>query len=405
MSEPVRKPSSPWKIVGIVVGAIVLSIVALVVYASLAGSRKFAHMQELSRARLAEVRNSDARRPLLRGGAGEKGNAWDEYALAQAEVKKFAHANRLGEIVDRGPKADPEIGKAALAAHGVAIEHLRRGAARESSRYPYEWEKGPNAPMAPMMLLMQTASLGVLQARALVDAGKPRESAGVLLDVCQYGRDFGADGTVIALMIGVAILGNGFNEIRDQLAAGKFDRASLEDLDRGLETLDATYPSWGQTLINEALLFGGLLDENVAGGWGPQRMLYADAVERIHEAMVLAAKADTLPWAESQKELKRIEKVSAKSWNPISNIAAPSMMGTSSIVRQRRAQLRTLRIAVHSAATGKLLDLDDPLGAKMRTEEKDGTLRIWSIGKDGVDDGGTGDWKPESKDIVLEVKK
>jgi hypothetical protein len=134
-------------------------------------------------------------------------------------------------------------------------------------------------------------------------------------------------------------------------------------------------------------------------------MLYADAVERIHLAMVAAAKAESLPWAECQTELKRIETESSEAWNPISRIAAPSMVRQSSIARQRRAHLRALRIGVHAAATGKLLDLDDPFGAKMRSEEKDGKLRIWSVGKDGVDDGGTGDWKAESKDIVLELKK
>jgi len=404
MNEPVRKRASPWKIVGIVVGVIVLSIVALVLWASVAGSRKFAHMQEKSRARLAEVRSADARRPVLRGTA-EKGNSWDDYEKAQAEVKNFGQVSRLGEIVDRNPKADPEIAKAALAAHGAAIDHLRRGAGRESSRYPYEWEKGVNMPMPPLTAATQMANLAVLQARALVDDGKPRESAGVLLDVCQFGRDFGADGTLIAHMIGIAILANGFNEIRDDLTAGKFDRDALEDLDRGLEALDGSFPNWGQTLINEALLFGGLLDESMAGSFGPQRMLMADAVERIHEAMLAASKADALSWSESQKELQRIETTSKKAWNPISSIAAPSMVRSSSIGRQRRAQLRTLRIAVHWAATGKLLDLDDPFGAKIRTEEKDGKLRTWSVGKDGADDGGAGDWKTGHGDIVLELKK
>jgi hypothetical protein len=404
MNDPVRKRTSPWKIVGIIVGMIVLSIVGLVLYAGVAGARKFERMKQLSLVRLAEVRNADARRPVLRGTA-EAGNAWDDYLQAQAEVKKFAKAGRLGLIVDRSPKEDPAIAKEALAAHGVAIDHLRRGAGRASSRYAYEWEKGVNMPLPPMSLANQLASLGVLQGRAFAEDGKPREAAGVLLDVCQYGRDFGADGTMISYMIGVAILANSLNEIRDHLGAGKFDKVALEDLDRGLETLDGSYPSWGQTLINEALLFGGLLNEEMAGGWGPQRMLYADAVERIHEAMVAAAKADLLPWLESQAELQRIETASAKAWNPISSIAAPSTVRQSAIARQRRAHLRALRIGLHWASTGKLVELDDPFGAKMRTEEKDGKLRIWSVGKDGVDDGGTGDWKAESKDIVLDLKK
>ena len=41
---------------------------------------------------------------------------------------------------------------------------------------------------------------------------------------------------------------------------------------------------------------------------------------------------------------------------------------------------------------------------KLRHDEKDGKLKVWSTGKDGVDDGGTGEFNPkESKDIVLEI--
>jgi len=402
MNEPVRKRTSPWKIVGIVVAVIVLSIVALVVWASVAGIRKFERMREKSRAYLAEVRASDDRRPVLRGTV-EKGNAWDDYALAQAEVKKFAKANRLGEIVDGSPKADPEIAKEALAAHGAAIELLRRGAAREASRYPYDWEQGVDMKTPSLMVAIYTANFGILKARALIAEGKPREAAGVLLDLCQYGRDFSADGIMISYMVGIALLMTPFNDIRDHL--DKFDAAALEDLDKGLETLDGSFPDYGKTLMNEALLFGGLLNESAVGGSGPAKLLHADAVERISESMAAAAKAETLSWAEAQKELQRIETEATKTWNPISRIASPSMIKSGSIGRQRRAQLRLLRIAIHLKATGKLLDLDDPFGAKMRTEEKDGRVRIWSVGKDGVDGGGIGDWKTESNDVVLELKK
>jgi len=402
MNESVPKRTSPWKIVGIVVAVIVVSIVGLVVWASAAGIRKFERMREKSRAYLAEVRASDSRRPVLRGTA-EKGNAWDDYLLAQAEVKKFAKANRLGEIVDRSPKADPEIAKEALAAHGAAVDLLRRGACRESSRYPYEWEQGVNMKTPGLMEAIYTTNIGVLKARALIAEGKPRDAAGVLLDVCQYGRDLTADGVIISYMVGTALLMNAFNDIRDNF--DKFDPAALEDLDKGLEALDASFPNYGKTLMNEALLFGGLLNDSMTGGSGPTKLLHADAVERISDSMAAAAKAETLSWAEAQKELKRIETEASKAWNPISKIASSSMLQSGSIARQRRAQLRALRIGVHLKATGKTLDLDDPFGAKMRSEEKDGTVRIWSVGKDGVDDGGIGDWKSESKDVVLELKK
>ena len=397
------KRLSAWKILGIVVGVIVLSVVALIVWASAAGSRKLARMEERSRAHRAAVKAADGRRPVLRGEAQE-GNAWDDYALAQAEVKKFPNALRLGEIVDRTPKADPEIAKAALAAHAVALDHLRRGAGRTSSRPPLDWDQGARMRLPPMSESSGTANLAVLHARALVAEGKSREAAGVLLDVCQYGRDQAADGVVISYMVGLAILSNALTEIKDHVAAGSFDKAALEDLARGVEVLEGSFPRFGKVVMNEALLFSGGLLEETAGG-GPLRIVLGDAVEKMADAMEATAGTESLSWAEAQNEIRRIETEAQNSWNPIAKMAIPSLSGSGRLGRQRLAHLRILRVAVHAAAAGRILDLDDPFGAKLRTEESAGKLKIWSVGADGVDDGGAGDWKTCVKDILLEIKR
>jgi hypothetical protein len=66
-------------------------------------------------------------------------------------------------------------------------------------------------------------------------------------------------------------------------------------------------------------------------------------------------------------------------------------------------------MAAHYRATGEVLELEDPLGAKMRTVKTGGTLQIWSVGSNGVDDGGAGTFKPQAgkaqSDIVLEVER
>ncbi|RPH38000.1 MAG: hypothetical protein EHM91_14375, partial [Planctomycetota bacterium] len=305
MAEPVRKRTSAWKILGIVVGVMLVSVIALLFWVRAAGARKVARMQERSRARLENVKGADYRRSVLRG-AAQEGNAWDDYAQAQAEVKKIPKAMKLGELVERSPKADPELGKAALAAHGVAIDHLRRGAGRATARYPYDWEQGSTMRMPGLLEINNTSNLAVLQARAFIDEGKPREAAGTLLDLAQYGRDTGADGVLIAYMIGIAQLGRALDETKDLLLAGKLDPGALEDLDRGLERLDGTFPSHGQAMLNDALLFGGSMIESAGGGWWEQ-LLIADASERTSDAMALAAKTESLPWGEAQNEIRRIE--------------------------------------------------------------------------------------------------
>jgi len=131
----------------------------------------------------------------------------------------------------------------------------------------------------------------------------------------------------------------------------------------------------------------------------------ADAVERIHESMSAARRSESLPWAEAKKELDRIEAEAKEAWNPISSIASPSLVKSGTIGRTRQAQVRMLRVAVHWALSGQVLDQGDPYGARLRTEESPGKLKIWSVGKDGVDDGGTGEWKADAKDITLEIKR
>ena len=56
--------------------------------------------------------------------------------------------------------------------------------------------------------------------------------------------------------------------------------------------------------------------------------------------------------------------------------------------------------------TGALPELEDPFGGKLLSSEKDGKVKVWSVGRDRVDDGGKGDWKPNpGPDIVLEFDK
>src|SRR5712675_90585 len=137
MSGAGTKRGSGWKRVGLVVACLLVVAVSVFLYAGIAGGAKFKRLHAMAKARLADVKAMDGRRPVLRGTA-EAGNAWDDYALAIAETKKFADVKKLYDVVERTPKADPAVATAALANHGAAVELLRKGAGRDSSRYPYE---------------------------------------------------------------------------------------------------------------------------------------------------------------------------------------------------------------------------------------------------------------------------
>lgn len=405
MSQPAKRPPL-WKTVVLLLGALIGVLGALFVVTGVLGSRKFARMKEIAKARVEEMKTLDPARPVL-WGESTPGNAWDDYAKAVAEVKKFPDARKLLMSAQKSADADPAVAKSALALHGDdVLAHLRRGAGRATSRYPYEWEKGIGMALPALSDMNATASLAILKARALVEERKSRDAALILLDVCQFGRDLGADGVLISEMVGMSILNLALTEMRDVLSASRFDWPAHEDLGRSLGILDANLPRHDRALLNDALLLAGVADESMAGGgWGPQVMLLADGIERTSEWMTRAGKADALPWPESQKELQTIEAEAGRTWNPISSISVPSLVKMSRTYRERRAQLRIARVAAQFLRTGEVIPQDDPFGAKIQTKRTGDTLKIWSLGADGFDNLGVGDWKGEANDIVLEVTK
>ena len=92
--------------------------------------------------------------------------------------------------------------------------------------------------------------------------------------------------------------------------------------------------------------------------------------------------------------------------NPVARFMIPRLLLGHRAGRERRVQLTLLRVAAHYRATGEILDLDDPFGAKLITSKTGDHLKVWSVGRDGVDDGGLGDWRHTSgRDIVLDVDR
>jgi len=400
-----RKPAGRrgWEILGIVGGALFVCLAVIFIWVSVVAGRKYGELDARCRVSIEGARARDPLRPVLLGTA-EPGNACEDYALAFKELKKTKDFAKLALIVERHPKADLEFGKSALAEQGRALELLSRGARRSGSKWEYRWEDGSGMELPGLLASHHLASLGVLRGRSLAEGGKPREAAGILLDIAQMGRDIGSDGPMICEMIGIALLDQSFREIRDLLVAGSFDTDSLADLDAGLAVLDDNYMSHARILANEAMLMSvSMRDEGGRARWVFGKMLCVDGAERMDRALDRMAKAESLPWAEARKEMDAVVEEGRSSWNPVARIALPGLGGSSDVVRERQAQLRLLRTAVRFKRTGEILELDDPLGSKLHVSRTGGALKVWSSGRDGVDDGGTGGWQAKSKDIVLEL--
>jgi len=138
----------------------------------------------------------------------------------------------------------------------------------------------------------------------------------------------------------------------------------------------------------------------------PQRLICADSFLTELDYMNRFAAADEQSWGASEAVGLQAQTEMRKLKNPVSRVLIPGLIGSNRVARERRAQLRLLRVAAQYRATGETLHLDDPFGAKLRSSIQGRTLKVWSVGRDRVDDGGKGAWKPSGgPDIVLEVDK
>jgi hypothetical protein len=334
-------------------------------------------------------------------------------------------------FVTRGPKADLAKVEALMAGHGATLDGFRKGTHRADGIYRMKWEDGFSADVPGLLQSQNLINLIVCRSRFLVEEGKLQEAAELLLDGCQFARDLGYNQCLISEMISLALYGLAFEELRDLVLSGKLSPAELAQVGRELELLDRSFPKTSQSLMNgvtasgfEYLKLNGDVGSLMAGqgdGWGrpqrvvsdvlwrilfPNRLTCADAYFIELDVMKRLAAACERPWAEAQAGATGSEMEIRKIRNPVASLMLPGISGAHRASRERRAQLRLLRVAVHYRATGQILSLDDPFGAKILTSEAGGKLKMWSVGRDGFDGGGKGGWKEGSGgDIVLELEK
>jgi hypothetical protein len=341
-----------------------------------------------------EARAKDPRRPLLRG-AAIPGNAWMDYEQALAAVKGVA-VDDVRRWLDGAAASDPVKAKAILAANEKALHFLHAGARKAEGGYPIQWEKGFSAPTPSLIAVRTLTTLAVGRARVLAEAGKPKEAAELLLDTAQLGADLGRRATVITELIALSSL----REVLDALRKLPPD----PEVGRALAVLDETFPNHGDALLNEIALAGmGFMETGPgdvapgAGAWRfgfSQRLMLADAWTTLQDMTRRLAVATTAPWAEAQRVAAAVRAEAKSSSNQVIQVMVPELGTADRVSREARAQLRLLRV-LHGGAAG----LDDPFGGKLLSDG----ARIWSVGSDGVDNGGAGTWNPAAStgDIVL----
>jgi len=407
---------------GIIVGIIVL-IGGIAIWIHSAANRKFEQMERRVKALHRETLKRDVSRPP-RPGTSLPGNAWEDYDKALAAVG--ADKSALGAVnlfVQRDPKADGEKAKELVSAHGPTLMLLKSAVRHARGDRALQWELGSEMQFSGFQNYMTLANLTAAKARLLTGEGKSREAADLLLDGCQLARDMGTNSVLICQLIAMAMYSTEFEELRDVIISGSLSKEDLVDVEKALQVADQYFPKNGQTMLNESLFMGYTLLRCSGGadlsalfgsgasslyywryGFSP-RLAFASAFEQIHEMNQRGGASDDLPWPEEETLISELRREARSSKNPIVQMSSP-VQDTGRYVRERKAQLRLLRAAAIWKASGTCPELDDPFGNRLLHSEKDGVLRVWSVGRDGNDHGGVGSFRPEAgKDILLEWKR
>jgi len=376
---------------------------------------RWAAMKADWQALLEEIRQHGRSRPPLRGESIE-GNAWDDYAVALAEVRSLydLESQAAPRYLQEAPQSNRKLVERVLARHPGMIESVRRAALRRQVNLSLDWKEG--ALTLPSRHGSATvAPLAVCRSRFFAEEGRLGDAAQLLVETCRFAADIDH----------VENMELPLDELRELLRSGVLKGDDLVRLDQDLELLDREYPRRGHRAALELAALGAQMlrtgrsitvqlvglhadPEDALWRYGfSAHLMKAEAFATIAAAVKQLQGADERPWAESRDLLKKLSAELSSHPNPIIQTAPEEVLVSDLLHRGHRAQLRILRVATHYRATGELLDLDDPFGGKLRRHPSEDGVKIWSIGPECVDHGGIGGFHfdPDVKDIVLDVKR
>jgi len=377
--------------------------------------RRWTAMKADWQALLEEARRQGQSRAPLRGEAVE-GNAWDDYAVVLAEVRTLydLESQAAPRYLKEAPQSNRKLVERVLARHPSLIESIRRAALRRQVHLSLEWKEGALT-MPGRHGAATVAPLAACRARFFAEEGRFLEAARLLVETCRFAADI--DHVEHAELP--------FQELRELIASGRLSGEELLQLDRELEQLDREFPRRGRRAALELVSLGaqfvktgrsmtgqlvGLRSDPEGAlwryGWSAH-LMKAEAFAVLQDAVRQLQAADERPWAESKEVLKTLTRDLSAHRNPIVQIAPEEVLGSDLQGRGHRTQLRLLRLAARYKATGEILDLEDPFGARLVTRTSDGALKAWGVGPEGFDHGGIGDFRfdPDGKDIVLDVRR
>jgi hypothetical protein len=140
-------------------------------------------------------------------------------------------------------------------------------------------------------------------------------------------------------------------------------------------------------------------------GWrfaiSPQAYASAAFTEMV-SYMQRFAKLENVPYATAKTETAAIVAESKKSSNHLVSDILPDFSALLATQRVVRAKLRVLRAGIAVLTTSEMPVIRDPFGTNIRYRSDANSFTVWSLGRDGKDQNGDGEYTP---DISLTIPR
>jgi hypothetical protein len=346
-----------------------------------AESRRWAQLER----RVAELarETEERRRPrrVLRGPA-VPGDAWTDYTPAIGLVQNLPRYSTVQMLAhstdDRGL---PEL-RALVAPYLPAVDRMRQGTRRAEARRVRLHTKiaagGIDVDGSWLQGTLALAYVSTCRARWLAADGKPGEAAELLMDLTMYAQDVADDGSDFSVDLGGTISEIALQGLRSLLTRGRLSSEECLLIDRDLAQLDTMAPRFGPVLLTRLHYFGtwilngaklemlhgvGCIPVNltIKPGWRDAfslSLMQASGFDQTDAWTSRLLAADEGSLADEEARWKKAFEDRDEAKNVYFRLFTQSDgMPNFRLLREQRARLRLVRLAVHYRATGEFLEL------------------------------------------------
>jgi len=367
---------------------------------------------------------------------------------AFAVLDSPAYGNDAADLPDVGeggavpPPGEPwpqlEAAEAFLAKYRDPLAKMHRASEPGGeARFPLTFSAGDGAVASALLPHIQHVRGAVrllkLESEVHIRRNDPHAAAESVRAIFAAARSFERQPLFVSQLVRVAMNGVACSQIERFLPASDFPEQDLLAFDRDLAAIDEAAALRRALLGTRAMGIGQFEDPSILGPhasptrrWRPLRNIDELAYLKLMEKLVAASQSRRLPLRDAimqaEEETEAFRSSSTARWRcPITYLTMPSWQALINAVCRTQARQAAARSAiaieryrrVHGEAPEGLDQLVpdvldqppvDPFdGAPLRYRVDSGGYKVYSIGSDGVDQGGESGEGGQELDIVFEI--